>query len=151
MAAVFAYGTLLFPAVMEAVTGRRFGTREAELAGYARRRLRRRIYPAAVASPGERVAGRLYEGVDAATLARLDRFEGDLYERRRVSVAPAEGGAVAAELYVVVAARRGELLDEPWDPEEFASAHLAAYLRSCAAFRARDEARSGAAAGPDRG
>jgi gamma-glutamylcyclotransferase (GGCT)/AIG2-like uncharacterized protein YtfP len=150
MAAVFAYGTLLFPAVMEAVTGRRFGTREAELAGYARRRLRRRIYPAAVASPGACVAGRLYEGVDAPTLARLDRFEGELYERRRVSVAPAEGGEVSAELYVLVAAHRGELLDDPWDPEEFASAHLGAYLRSCAAFRARDEAASAAGGRPER-
>jgi gamma-glutamylcyclotransferase (GGCT)/AIG2-like uncharacterized protein YtfP len=149
MPAVFAYGTLLFPAVMEAVTGRRFETREAELAGYVRQRLRRQIYPAAVASPGARVVGRLYEGVDAATLARLDRFEGDLYERRRVCVAPAEGGEVSAELYVLVAAQRGELLDEPWDPEAFESVHLAAYLRSCAAFRARDEARIGVGARPD--
>jgi gamma-glutamylcyclotransferase (GGCT)/AIG2-like uncharacterized protein YtfP len=150
MAAVFAYGTLLFPAVMEAVTGRCFGTREAELAGYARRRLRRQIYPAAVASPGARVAGRLYEGVDAATLARLDRFEGDRYERRPVRVVPAEGGEVSAELYMLVAAQRGELLDEPWSPEEFERVHLVAYLRSCAAFRARDEARIGAGARPDR-
>ena len=142
MAAVFAYGTLAVPAVMEAVTGRGFEAREAELAGFARRRLRGRIYPGAVESPGSRVTGRLYEGVDDATLARLDRFEGALYERREVPVLVRGGRGARAVLYVVAAAHRGELLEEPWDPGEFATVHLAAYLRGCAAFRAREEARS---------
>jgi gamma-glutamylcyclotransferase (GGCT)/AIG2-like uncharacterized protein YtfP len=141
MAAVFAYGTLELPAVMAAVTGRRFPEREAELPGFARHRLRGRIYPAAIEAPGARVAGRLYEDVDGATLARLDRFEGPLYERREVAVLARGGGELRAQLYVLAEARRGELLAEPWDPAEFARVHLADYLLSCASFRARDEAR----------
>lgn len=147
MPAVFTYGTLEIPAVMEAVTGRRFRSRQAELADFVRRRLRGRIYPAAIERPGSRVAGRVYEEVDAATLARLDRFEGHSYERREACVLVPGGGEVRATLYVLAPAEHRELLEEPWDPAEFARVHLAAYLRSCAAFRAREEARGEAPAG----
>lgn len=150
MPAVFAYGTLEVPAVMEAVTGRRFRSREAELAGFVRRRLRGRIYPGAIEWPGSRIAGRLYEGVAAPTLTRLDRFEGSLYERREVTVLVGSGGEARAELYVLSPAGRGELLEEPWDPGEFVRLHLDAYLRSCAAFRAGEEARSAGRGEPAR-
>lgn len=148
MPAVFTYGTLAVPAVMEAVTGRRFAGREAELAGFVRCRLRGRSYPAAAPRAGARVAGRLYEAVDPATLARLDRFEGPLYERREVSVLLPGGGEARAEVYVLAAGHRGELLEEPWDPAAFEMFELGAYLRSCADFRAREEARSAAPAEP---
>jgi gamma-glutamylcyclotransferase (GGCT)/AIG2-like uncharacterized protein YtfP len=141
MASIFAYGTLLVPEVMEAVTGRSFPAREAEVAGFARRRLRGRIYPAAIERAGSHLAGRLYEAVDPATLARLDRFEGPLYERREVFVTAAGGGGTRAELYVLAPAHRGELLEEPWDLGTFSSRHLGAYLRGCAGFRAGEEAR----------
>jgi gamma-glutamylcyclotransferase (GGCT)/AIG2-like uncharacterized protein YtfP len=146
MPAVFTYGTLAIPSVMEAVTGHRFRSRETELDGFVRLRLRGRIYPAAIERPGSRIAGRVYEDVDPATLARLDRFEGRSYERREAPVLLPGGGEVPANLYVLAPAGHGELLEEPWDPAEFARVHLAAYLRSCAAFRAREEARSAAPA-----
>jgi gamma-glutamylcyclotransferase (GGCT)/AIG2-like uncharacterized protein YtfP len=138
---LFAYGTLEFPEVMEAVTGRRFPGREAVLRGFARHRLRRRPYPAAVEAEGAELGGRLYEGIDAATLARLDRFEGALYERRRVRAEPKGGGGVEAELYVLAARHRSELLPEAWERDAFVARHLAAWLARCAAFRAAEEAR----------
>jgi gamma-glutamylcyclotransferase (GGCT)/AIG2-like uncharacterized protein YtfP len=148
--ALFAYGTLMLPAVMEAVTGRRFPGRAAVLRGFARHRLRGRLYPAAVEAPGALLQGRLYEGIDPATLARLDRFEGPLYERRRVTVEPAPGAGVEAELYVLAASWRAELIPEPWDGAAFAALHLGAYLRSCEAFRASDERGEGRPGGPVR-
>jgi gamma-glutamylcyclotransferase (GGCT)/AIG2-like uncharacterized protein YtfP len=151
VSAVFAYGTLEIPAVMEAVTGRRFSAREASVRGFARWRLRGQVFPAAVAEPGAVLAGRLYEGVDPATLARLDRFEGRAYERRTVPVQLAEGGERGAEIYLLAAGRRGELLAEPWDRAAFVAQHLGAYLESCAAFRTAYEAReSGRSEAPRR-
>lgn len=141
MSDVFAYGTLEIPAVMEAVTGRRFAGREARVAGFARHRLRDRIYPAAVPAPGAVLAGRLYEGVDAATLARLDRYEGRLYARRPVLAELPEGGTRAAEIYLLAEGQHGLLLPEAWDRAAFLARHLGSYLESCAAFRAGDEAR----------
>jgi gamma-glutamylcyclotransferase (GGCT)/AIG2-like uncharacterized protein YtfP len=142
VSAVFAYGTLEIPAVMEAVTGRRFPGREARVVGFARHRLRGRLYPAAVPEPGAVLAGRLYESVDPGTLARLDRFEGRLYRRRRVCAELAGGGERLAEIYLLAEGRRGELLPEPWDREAFVKLHLGAYLASCAGFRAEEEARA---------
>jgi gamma-glutamylcyclotransferase (GGCT)/AIG2-like uncharacterized protein YtfP len=140
--ALFAYGTLMVPAVMEAVTGRRFPERAAVLRGFARHRLRGRLYPAVVEAAGAVLEGRLYEGIDAATLARLDRFEGRLYQRRRVTVEPAPGVTAPADLYVLADSRRAELLAEPWDAAAFVARHLGPYLRSCEAFRASDQARA---------
>lgn len=141
MTSVFAYGTLAIPAVMEAVTGRRFPGREARVPGFARQRLRGRIYPAAVPAPGAELEGRLYDGVDPATLARLDRFEGRLYVRRSALARLAQGGERPVQLYLLAEGRRGELLQGPWDREAFVALHLGAYLASCVAFRAGQEAR----------
>jgi gamma-glutamylcyclotransferase (GGCT)/AIG2-like uncharacterized protein YtfP len=143
MARLFAYGTLAVPAVLEAVTGRRFPGQEARLHGFARRCLRGRIYPAVVAAPGALAEGRLYDGLDPATLARLDRFEGPLYVRRQLDVEPEDGAARPAEIYVLAEGARAELRPEPWDPGAFVAQHLAQYLRSCEAFRAADTAREG--------
>ncbi len=57
-------------------------------------------YPVAVEAPaGCRVVGEVYR-VPASVLARLDRYEGGLYERRRVEVEMEEGGVVVAWMYV---------------------------------------------------
>jgi len=141
VACVFAYGTLEVPAVMEAVTGRRFPACEASVQGFARQQLRGRVFPGAIESPGSLLAGRLYEDVDQGTLARLDRFEGRLYERRAVRAQLAAGGERLAELYLLAEQGRGQLLAEPWDRDTFVRLHLGSYLESCAAFRAEDEAR----------
>jgi gamma-glutamylcyclotransferase (GGCT)/AIG2-like uncharacterized protein YtfP len=139
---LFAYGTLEIPALMEAVTGRRLPEREGVVRGFERRRLRRRPYPAAIPAEGAELPGRVYEGIDAATLARLDRFEGALYERRRVSAETAGGVRLEAELYVLAPGHGGELLPEPWERDTFVARHLAEWLARCNAFRAAEEARA---------
>lgn len=116
---VFAYGTLLFPEIMQAVTRARFPSEPATLAGYVRRRLRRASYPGLAPDPSSITSGVVYRGVNAAALERLDRFEGELYARERVVVDLATGERVAALAYVVRPEHRGELCDEPWDPQAF--------------------------------
>ncbi len=142
MASLFAYGTLEIPALMEAVTGRRFPEREALVRGFERRRLRRRPYPAAIPAEGAELRGRIYEDLDAATFARLDRFEGALYERRRVSAEAVGGGRLEAELYVLAPGYGAELLPEPWERDDFVARHLEEWLARCAAFRQAEEVRA---------
>jgi gamma-glutamylcyclotransferase (GGCT)/AIG2-like uncharacterized protein YtfP len=141
----FAYGTLSIPVVMAELTGRALEDVPASVAGYARRRMRGRAYPAAVPDPAGVIEGRLYHGLDAATLARIDRFEGRQYERKRVE-ALVGGDRVPADLYVLREAYRATAVDEPWDREAFVRDHLTDFLRMCASFRADEEAR----ADPDR-
>jgi gamma-glutamylcyclotransferase (GGCT)/AIG2-like uncharacterized protein YtfP len=135
-AAFFAYGTLALPEVMQALTGRRFASGAAVLPGFARYRVRGRVYPGVVAEPGGETAGRLYAGLDAATLALLDRFEGELYERRGLPVRTGAGGSARAEVYVVRETLLGALSREPWSLEDFAARELARYLEACRAFHA---------------
>jgi gamma-glutamylcyclotransferase (GGCT)/AIG2-like uncharacterized protein YtfP len=107
--------------------GRQLRGTAARLGGYARYRIKDRVYPAIVESAGGDVPGVLYPDLDAAELDRLDRYEGALYERREVSVWV---GSVAtpAATYVLRPEFRHRLSDEPWDLAAFLRDHLDEYL-----------------------
>ncbi len=136
---VFTYGTLAFAEVMEAVAGRAFASEPATLEGFVRLCVRGVVYPGVRARPGAAVDGVLYRGLDAAALARLDRFEGALYERRRLAVRLERGASCDAWVYVVPEALAHRLADEPWDPERFRREHLPAYLAHCRTGRVAEE------------
>lgn len=104
--------------MLESVTGRRFASRPAVLADFARYALRARSYPALVPEPGASTEGRLVEGLDARAWSRLDAFEGALYDRLEVHVSTATG-RVAACAYVLRPSRRDVLGAVPWDAEAF--------------------------------
>ena len=70
-----------------------------------------------------------------ASLALLDRFEGSLYERRRLSVLGAAGRVLDAEVYVTAETCRHLLSDEPWDLDRFVSTHLDDWVHHCASLR----------------
>jgi gamma-glutamylcyclotransferase (GGCT)/AIG2-like uncharacterized protein YtfP len=125
--AVFAYGTLLFAEVMERVAGERCAATPAVLRGYARRALHGVAYPAVVAQPGAETEGVLYLGVTPAALARLDGFEGDLYDRISRPVKTADGERCAF-VYVLRDAHRDRLSARGWDPEAFRARDLAAFV-----------------------
>jgi gamma-glutamylcyclotransferase (GGCT)/AIG2-like uncharacterized protein YtfP len=124
---LYTYGTLQVAAIIERIVGRPLSGVPARLDGYARFRVRGRVYPAIVEAAGGEVSGVLYAGLEPAELDRLDFYEGDLYERREVSV---WAGAVAqrAATYVLRPALRHELSDEPWDLDGFLRDHLDDYL-----------------------
>lgn len=133
---LFLYGTLQFPAVFEAVTGRPLESESAVLDGYARFRVRDEPYPAIVAAAGAHVPGVICADVDPVSLARVDRFEGEMYRRETVQVrAGREGRAVDAETYVIRPRWRVLLVDAPWDPDEFARRWHDTYVREGIAAR----------------
>jgi gamma-glutamylcyclotransferase (GGCT)/AIG2-like uncharacterized protein YtfP len=134
MVRLFTYGTLMLAEVMEIVAGRPFPSRRAALPGYRRRLLRGRVYPGIVPAAGEAVEGVLWEGLDAAALARIDRFEGALYDRPELRVTPASGESCAAFVYVLRDAQRALLTESAWDEAEFRARHLRDYLAGCRAF-----------------
>jgi gamma-glutamylcyclotransferase (GGCT)/AIG2-like uncharacterized protein YtfP len=127
---VFTYGTLLVAEVMEAVAGARPASVPARLDGYERVCVRGAIYPGARAAASAAIDGVLWLDVGDDALARLDRFEGEMYERRDVRVATADG-ARAAQVYVVPPAHEHLLEDAPWDLDRFRREHLARYLEHC--------------------
>ena len=125
---LFAYGTLLFPAVFASVTGVARTSRTATLGGYARFRIAREAYPAIVEQIGAVTEGVLIEGINLRLWLQLDGFEGEYYERRSVRVRAAEG-FITAQTYVMSPAWRHLLSNEPWSPAWFEEHHYQAYVR----------------------
>jgi gamma-glutamylcyclotransferase (GGCT)/AIG2-like uncharacterized protein YtfP len=119
---LFTYGTLMWPEVMKAVSGRRPAGEDAVLAGYRRLRVKGEVYPVIVPSADDSVEGLLYRGLDEEALRRLDRFEGEEYERVEVQV-----GAETAYAYVLSKHCRHIAEDTPWQPEQLAPEHIAAF------------------------
>lgn len=148
---LFTYGTLMFPEVWQAVVGRSFRSTPAILTGYEIFRVAGAHYPGIIAvdfSPtsGPRpptspavVAGLLYSDLDAASLERLDRFEGDEYRRQSVIVTRVDGCQLDAEAYVVRNESRHLLTAEPWTAEKFtADGHLQVFISRYGGFNRLD-------------
>ncbi len=117
---VFVYGTLQFPDVAEVVTGRRLEGTRARLDGFARYQVRGEPFPGIVPAEGATVSGLVYDGIDAAALARIDDFEGTLYRRVGVRVVRVSDDVVLdAKTYVVRPRWRPMLRNRDWDEAAF--------------------------------
>ncbi len=125
----------MLPEVMRAVTGDSPRSVRARLEGYARLSVRGECFPALVPQRRGTTAGWLYLDVGDATLALLDRFEGDLYVRRTVEVSLETGERAAAETYIVADGHADDLTAEPWDEARFRRDHLEGWMRRCVAWR----------------
>jgi gamma-glutamylcyclotransferase (GGCT)/AIG2-like uncharacterized protein YtfP len=134
---VFTYGTLIFPEVWRAVVGRSFATVAGRANGFAIYRVRDAVFPGIIAAtPHDAVSGVVYLDVDEASLARLDRFEDDFYQRQQIVVLCDDGHERAADSYVVPSERRDVLTDEPWSADPFvARGDLARFVANFAGFR----------------
>ena len=131
---IFTYGTLEFPDIMEAVTGRSFDSVEATADGYARYLLKGRIYPGMTPVSGHKTSGRVYFEVDERSLVLLDQFEDECYMRQLILIQTAAGKWVKAYAYIIESKDKDRLTADPWDKDTFAEKHLSAYLAACRGF-----------------
>jgi gamma-glutamylcyclotransferase (GGCT)/AIG2-like uncharacterized protein YtfP len=131
---LFAYGTLQLPEILAQVVGRSWPGSRAELVGYRRYALRGKPYPAIVAEDGAHVVGLLYPGVSPLELDLLDSYEGELYERRLVTV---HVGPLTAPAFVYVLGEPSseQLTAREWNLEQFARDQLASYLAQVSVTR----------------
>ena len=131
----------MFPQVWQTVVGRAFETVEGSAAGYEIFRVRGAVFPGiADATDACVVSGIVYLEVDPDLVARLDRFEGEFYERRAIPVSCSDGRDRVAEAYVVPRTHREGLTSEPWTRESFlAVGGLERFINEYAGFaRTRD-------------
>lgn len=134
--ACFTYGSLMDEEIMSAVAGVRAAHCSATLDGYARHPVIGAEYPGMVARAGHQVRGVLYRDLPPAAWPRLDRFEGDEYERRIVEVSLADGTRTRAWTYVFrddFAARLGE---GDWDFARFLREGKARFVTAYVGFDA---------------
>ncbi|MFX1679852.1 gamma-glutamylcyclotransferase [Mitsuaria sp. CC2] len=123
MAHAFTYGTLMWPDIMARVCG---GDAEpsappvaATLADHARHPVRGHDYPGMIPATGHQVVGRLYLDVPESAWERLDRFEGEDYERHEVLVTLADGSWQRAWTYLFKPQAAARLDDGEWDEARF--------------------------------
>jgi len=125
---IFTYGSLMFPSVMKAVTGREFSSETARVRNHARFKVKGESYPGLTLLEGAVTEGVLYRDVDALSVRRLDDFEGELYERTEIPAHTLEGESLTAQTYVIKAQYRDRLSSEEWDPEHFEKADLSEFI-----------------------
>ena len=129
MATLFAYGTLVVPALFMKVSGEVRPQIPARLPGYRRGRIQRQPFPGIVPAADAITEGVVYQAVSAAQMARIDAFEDDYYERTAVEVETLCDGLVfEAETYVVAPRYRRLVTGQEWDVREFIDRHLQSYL-----------------------
>jgi gamma-glutamylcyclotransferase (GGCT)/AIG2-like uncharacterized protein YtfP len=126
---LFCYGTLMIPAVWLRVVGRPREATEAFLEDFVCRQVRGEWFPGLLPKSGARTKGVLYRGLTERELARLDRYEGAAYERRRLPVYLASGKKELAWCFVTRKPYRRRLSREPWSPRHLVGVHLASCLK----------------------
>jgi gamma-glutamylcyclotransferase (GGCT)/AIG2-like uncharacterized protein YtfP len=131
---IFAYGTLMIPSVMHAVTARHFRFQKAILRDYARFRVKGESYPGIIPVTDAITEGIVYFNVNEFSLEQLDTFEGDLYERTRIRVETQEKEILNAQAYVIQSKYLGYLSRKEWDVKEFIKKDLEMFLMTYSGF-----------------
>ena len=128
--ALFVYGSLLFPEVLQALLDRVPNRVPASAAGWRVTALPGRVYPGLVRAQSE-AAGLLMTDLTPPEWDTLDAFEDQLYQLQRLALSDGRAGWA----YVC-----GDIIQTPpddWDPQQFAVRDLAAYVGGCIAWRQR--------------
>ncbi len=127
---LFAYGTLMWPVVLESVIGRRLEGVPAILEGFIRLRVKGEHYPVIVPSATDVVEGMIYVGLTATDFQHLDRFEGEAYDRVTV-----QAGGAHAQAYVLSDRWRHLADDCRWYPEQLGPEKLSAFCAEYEGWR----------------
>ena len=119
MDCLFAYGTLMCDDIMRNVAGCSLSHTRGVLRGHRRHAVKGEVYPALVSEEGGLVEGIVYHDIPDAAWLRLDRFEGEMYERCSVNVVLADGRNEVVYTYVIRPEFEGRLDPKDWDFETF--------------------------------
>lgn len=132
---VFSYGSLMFDRVWSKVVGGIYQKIDARLYGYKRRKIRDKIHPAVL--PGtdrDWVDGIIYLNVSENDIKRLDKFEGECYQKEMAECELSERGKIIACVYVFKAQYRNLVEDEQWDPVWFSKIGIHLFLNEYEGF-----------------
>lgn len=105
--------------IMLHVSGERPSHQKARLNGFFCSKLHGETYPGIYADVEHSVEGVLYFDVSQSALARLDRFEGDYYQRNEITVLCSSQGKILATTYIIKPQYSNLLTGKLWNYEEF--------------------------------
>lgn len=104
---------------MLAVTGHRFNRTPGFLRDYWRRAVKGEVYPGILPERGGVVEGIVYLDLPDTAWARLDAFEGEMYQRQIVGVTLTDSTLIEVHTYVVRPEFENRLDSSDWDFEKF--------------------------------
>ena len=116
---LFTYGTLMCEDIMYEVSGYHLLHKPGILRGYSRRSVMGEYYPAIMPDKEATVSGLIYFNLPGSAWDRLDRFEGEMYERLLVPVESNDRSILSAETYVIHPDYLNHLDQSDWDFEDF--------------------------------
>lgn len=128
--ALFTYGTLEIPQVMQLVSGQEFRSVPARLKDYIRYKLAAESYPGVTYEEGAEVAGTLYFDVDETTLHKLDRYEDTCYKRLNIEVTLQNDEVIEAMAYIIEDNKKHLLSENAWDKQKFIEQDLDVFIRT---------------------
>jgi gamma-glutamylcyclotransferase (GGCT)/AIG2-like uncharacterized protein YtfP len=126
---IFCYGSLMFAEVWSRVVQEHYATQPGWVRGYQRRGVTGELFPCLI--PGtehDRVHGVIYMHVRPDDIARLDTFEGHLYDRRTTVCTGGDQHTYAVDLYVIKSHYQALVTDTAWDAAWFATEGLPQFL-----------------------
>ncbi len=122
----FVYGTLLSTEIVKKLTGKSFKTFEAVLSGYKRYSVKGCDYPAIIQNDNSETKGLLINNLDDSSLDIISFYEGDEYEKKKVTVLT--GGKPETALAFIWGKGEEYLENENWDLYRFEKESLDHYL-----------------------
>ena len=132
---LFVYGTLMDREIFQIVAGELPSSDQAILHGYIRKQVIGEVYPAIAERTESEVVGILYDNLSETALHRLDRFEGDQYDRCRVKVSLQTGQFADAQVYVFAEKSKQRLSSDNWDYQAFLNGEKELFLKGYSGFR----------------
>ena len=125
---VFVYGTLTFPPIIQAVIDKLPSGQKAKLHNFAAYAVVGSVYPGIWHLEGVDTDGILYHDIGKEDMLKLDRYEGEEYNRELLSVETEDGNEHQAWVYIFRPAYRHLLSSKPWDARKFEDESLESYL-----------------------
>ena len=125
---LFAYGTLMLPEMVQQLLGRAITSVPGTLYGYACYEVKHQIYPAIIAVDGAKVSGLVYENILEIDLKKLDQYEGDMYDRTKVTVQLSDGTDILCQTYICKVEYHSYLLNKLWTPSRISPEGLLGLL-----------------------
>lgn len=135
---LFTYGSLMCEDIMTEVAGTRLSYAPATLHGYCRYLVKDEHYPGVVAEAGGLVNGIVYHGLGAESWQRLDRFEGEMYDRQPVRVCYADGRKAVVHCYLFRPEFSHRLSSTEWDFSAFLQGGKSLFQHQYCGFKAID-------------
>jgi hypothetical protein len=133
--ALFAYGTLQFPEVLQALLRRLPDREPAQVTGWRVAALGRgRNYPGLVPAPGATTEGMLITGLTAEEWQLIDLYEDDFYDLQQLTLTDNRSGLT----YTWIA--NDQVVPADWSAQSFADLYLAEFTQWCQTWRDRYDA-----------